>query len=47
VKHDILGDVEQSDGHPFDATAVVRHNSRDIRGQTPPGVRITPLSACF
>jgi hypothetical protein len=31
VKHDILGEVEQSDGHPFDAIAVVRHGSRDIK----------------
>jgi len=31
MTHDILGDVEQSDGHPFDATAVVRHSSRAIK----------------
>lgn len=31
MKHDILGEIEQSDGHPFDATAVVRHSSRDIK----------------
>ena len=31
MKHDILGEVEQSDGHPFDAVAVVRHSSRDIK----------------
>src|SRR5688572_17840185 len=30
MKHDILGEVEQSDGHPFDAVAVVRQGSRDI-----------------
>jgi hypothetical protein len=31
MKHDILGDVEQSDCHPFDAVATVRHGSRDIK----------------
>lgn len=29
--HDILGKVELSDGHPFDATVVVRYGSRDIK----------------
>ncbi len=31
MKHNILGEVEQSDGHPFDAVAVVRYGSRDIK----------------
>jgi hypothetical protein len=31
MKHDILGEVELSNGHPFDATVVVRYGSRDIR----------------
>lgn len=31
MKHDILGEVEQSDGHPFDAIAIIRHSSRDIK----------------
>lgn len=31
MKHDILGEVEESDGHPFDAVAMIRHGSRDIR----------------
>lgn len=30
MKHDILGEVELSDGHPFDATATIRYGSRDI-----------------
>jgi hypothetical protein len=31
MKHDILGEVEQSDGHPFDAIAMIRYGSRDIK----------------
>jgi hypothetical protein len=31
MKHDILGEVEQSDGHPFDAVAMIRHGSRAIK----------------
>src|ERR1700722_4252588 len=31
MKHDILGDVEQSDGRPFDAVATIRYGSRDIK----------------
>ena len=31
MKHEILGEVEQSDGPPFDSVAVVRHGSRDIK----------------
>jgi hypothetical protein len=31
MKHDILGEVEQSDGHPFDAVAKIRHGQRDIK----------------
>ena len=31
MKHDILGLVEQSDGHPFDAVATLRYGSRDIK----------------
>lgn len=31
MKHDVLGEVEQSDGHPFDAIATVRYGSRDIK----------------
>ena len=31
MKHDILGEVEQSDGYPFDAVAKIRHGSRDIK----------------
>jgi hypothetical protein len=30
MKHDILGEVEQSGGHPFDAVAMIRHGKRDI-----------------
>lgn len=31
MKHDILGNVKFSDGAPFDAVAVVRHGSRDVK----------------
>ncbi len=31
MKHDILSKIEQSDGHPFDATALVRHSSGDVK----------------
>ncbi len=31
MKHDILGGVQQSDGHPFDAVAMIRLRSRDIK----------------
>ena len=31
MKHAILGEVEQSDGHPFDAVAMIRYGSRDIK----------------
>jgi hypothetical protein len=31
MKHDILGEVEQSEGHPFDALATIRYGSRDIK----------------
>jgi hypothetical protein len=31
MKHDILGEVKPSDGHPFDAVAMIRHGSRDIK----------------
>ena len=31
MKYDILGEVEQSDGHPFDAVAMIRHGSRDVK----------------
>ena len=31
MKHDILGEVEQSDGHPFDAVAVIRYGPLDIK----------------
>lgn len=31
MKHDILGEVELSNGHPFDATAVARLGLRDIK----------------
>jgi hypothetical protein len=31
MKHDILGEVEQFDGHPFDAVAMIPHGSRDIK----------------
>jgi hypothetical protein len=31
MKHEILGEVEQSDGHPFDAVAMIRHGSRDVK----------------
>lgn len=31
MKHDILGKLEQSDCQPFDAIAVVRHGSRDVK----------------
>ena len=31
MKHDILGEVEQSDGHPFDAIATIRYYSRNIK----------------
>lgn len=30
MKHDILGEVEQTDGHPFDGVAKIRYASRDI-----------------
>lgn len=33
MKHDILGEVEISDGHPFDAVATIRYGSRDIKVQ--------------
>ncbi len=31
MKHDILGEVEQSDCHPFDAVAMIRYSSRNIK----------------
>lgn len=31
MNHDILGEVQQSDGHPFDAVATIRYGSRDIK----------------
>src|SRR5436190_16599839 len=31
MKHDVHGEVEKSDGHPFDAVAMIRHDSRDIK----------------
>lgn len=31
MKHDILGEVEQSDGHPFDAVATIRYGLRDVK----------------
>ena len=31
MKHDILGEVDLSDGHSFDATVFFRYGSRDIR----------------
>jgi hypothetical protein len=31
MKHDILGEVERTDGHPFDDVATVRYGSRDIK----------------
>lgn len=31
MKHDILGEFQQSDGRPFDAIAMIRHGSRDIK----------------
>ena len=31
MQHEILGEVEQSDGHPFDAVATIRYDSRDIK----------------
>src|SRR5687768_5586062 len=31
MTHDILGEVEQSDGHPFEAVATIPYGSRDIR----------------
>jgi hypothetical protein len=31
MKHHILGQVEKSDGHPFDAVAMIWHGSRDIK----------------
>src|SRR5262245_46550746 len=31
MKQDILGEVERSDGHPFDAVAIIRHGSSDIK----------------
>jgi hypothetical protein len=31
MKHDMLGEVELSDGQPFDAVATIRHGSRDIK----------------
>ncbi len=31
MKHDILGEIEQSDSHPFDAIATIRYGSRDIK----------------
>lgn len=30
MQHPILGEVKQSECHPFDAVAVIRHASRDI-----------------
>ena len=31
MKHDILGELEQSDGHPFDVVGRIRYGSRDIK----------------
>jgi hypothetical protein len=31
MKNDILGEVEHSDGRPFDAVATIRHGSKDIK----------------
>jgi hypothetical protein len=31
MNHDILGEVEQSDGRPFDVVATIRHGSRAIK----------------
>ncbi len=31
MKHDILGEVERTDGHPFDGVATIRYGSRDIK----------------
>ncbi len=31
MKHDILGEFEESDGHPFDAVSTIHYNSRDIK----------------
>jgi hypothetical protein len=31
MKHDILGELELSDAHPFDATATIRYGLRDIK----------------
>lgn len=31
MKHDILGEVERTDGHPFDGVAWIRYSSRDIK----------------
>ena len=31
MKHDILGEVELTDGHPFDGVATIRYGSRDIK----------------
>lgn len=31
MKHDILGEVELSGGHPFDATATIQYGSRNIK----------------
>jgi hypothetical protein len=31
MMHDILGEVAESDGHPFDAVATIRYGSRDIK----------------
>lgn len=31
MKHDLLREFEQSDGNPFDAVAIIRCGSRDIR----------------
>jgi hypothetical protein len=30
MRHDILGEIEQSDCHPFDAVAMIRYGSRNI-----------------
>jgi hypothetical protein len=31
MKHDILGEVERSDGHPFDVVATICYGSRDVK----------------
>jgi hypothetical protein len=31
MKHELLGDVKESDGNPFDAVATIRYGSRDVR----------------